>query len=110
MRVRLPKKLTAAQHKAMMDEVQNQIGENIERLTSNLVAIVLWELHEQEGWGKTKLLRFHKKFVGTLKELQDYYVMHTAEETDFICKRELQKVGINVDELDDILHIKVAYK
>jgi hypothetical protein len=111
LKVRIPKELSARQKKAMNEELQNQIAESLEGLTSNIVAVVLWELRQQKGWGKKQLLDFHGKFVQTLKELQDYYLMHTAQETDFICKYMLkQEVGIDVDALDDILHIQVKYK
>jgi hypothetical protein len=110
MKVKIPPKLSVAQKKAMMGEVNRQIAESVSGLSTNFVAVMLWELHEQKGWGKKQLLDFHKKFVPALKELQEYYLMNTAQETDFICKYKLKEIGIDVDKLDDILNIEIAYK
>ena len=110
MRVKLPPPLSKQQKKATNYEVQNQIAENVRNLTTNIIALMLWQLHEQEGFGKKRLLRFHKSFVPVIKELQDYYAMHTADETEWVCKYKLKQMGIDIDNMDDILNIKVAYK
>lgn len=110
MRVKIPPKLSVQQKKAMDHELQNQIAENVQKLTTNIIALMLWQLHEQEGFGKKKLLRFHKAFVPAIKELQDYYEMHTADETEWVCKYKLKEMGIDLDNMEDILNIKVAYK
>lgn len=110
MRVKLPAKLSVQQKKAMMDEIQNQIAENVQKLTTNIVALMLWQLHEQEGFGKKKLLKFHQAFVPAIKELQNYYEMHSAEDTEYLCKYKLRQLGIDLDNMEDILNIKIAYK
>lgn len=110
MRVKIPPKLSAKQQNAMDREMYRQIAENVRNLTSNIIALVLWQLHEQEGFGKKKLLRFHKDFLPALKELQDYYEMHTADETEWVCKYKLKQMGIDVDNMEDILKLQIAYK
>ena len=110
MRVKLPTKLSVQQHKAMMDEVQNQIADNVKLMSANIVAIMLWQLHEQEGFGKKRLMRFHETFVPKIKELQQYYAMHSVEDTEWLCKHQLKEIGIDVDNMEDILNIKVVYK
>lgn len=110
MRVKIPPKLSVQQKKAMEYELYNQIAEGVRNLSTNFTAIVLWQLHEQEGYGKTKLLRFYKNFVPKIKELQDYYEMHSVADTEWLCKYKLKEMGIDLDNMDDILNIKVAYK
>lgn len=110
MRVKLPPKLSEQQKKAMRNEICNQIADNMPTLSQNLIALVLWQLHEQEGFGKKRLLRFFDNFVPKIRELQEYYEMYAVEDTEWVCKYKLKELGIDLDKMGDILNIKVAYK
>ena len=92
--------------KAINDEVNRQISEGVEKLSQNITATVLWQLHEQLGFGKKRLLRFHKKFAPALKELQDFYQMHSQEETDFLVRHKLKEIGVDIDALDSVFPMK----
>lgn len=99
-------KPSGAVKKAIQDETYRQIAEGIENLSKDITAVVLWQLHEQEGYGKKKLLRFHKDFVPALKALQDFYQMHSQEETDFLVRYKLKEIGVDIDALDSVIPIK----
>lgn len=110
MKARVPWKPTNKQKKAMNVEIYRQIFESIGKLSKNMAAVMLWNLHEQEGWGKKKLLRFYNDFLPALKEMQDYYEMYGAEDTEFMCKYKLKEMGIDLDQMDDIFSIKIQIK
>ena len=88
--------------KAVKEEVNKQIADNVKGLSRNFTALVLWQLREQLGWGKKRLSRFAKKFAPALRELGAYYEM--PGDAAFICDYRLRnEVGIDVRELDGCL-------
>ncbi len=100
--------LTAKQRKALYDEVNRQTAKNVQNLSQNLQAMVLWSIHEQLGHGKKRLLKFQKGFLPLIQALQEYYLSENAEETAFVCKYRLKhEVGIDVEELDEMFQVKV---
>lgn len=99
-------KPSGAVKKAINDEVNRQIAEGVEKLSQNLEALVLWQLHEQLGFGKKRLLRFHKKFAPALAELQNFYQMQSQEETDFLVKYKLKEIGVDIEKLDSAFPIR----
>ena len=100
--------LTAKQRKALYDEVNRQTARNVQSLSQNLSAMVLWCLHEHLGFGKKRLMRFQKDFLPLIQELQEYYLTENAQETEFALKYRLKhECGVNVEELDEMFQIKV---
>ena len=100
--------LTNKQRRALYDEVNKQTARNVQNLSQNLQAMVLWCLHEHLGFGKKRLLRFQKAFLPMIEDLQQYYLAENAEETAFALKYRLKhECGIDVDELGDMFSVKV---
>lgn len=79
-------------------EVNKQMSEAILSEERDLMALVLWVLHTEYGFGKVRLERFAKEFHEKLKELSDWYVMDSTDQV-FLCRRKLKEYGIDVDEL-----------
>lgn len=98
--------LSANQSRIIEEEIDRQIAQNIDKLSKNILSIVLWELHEVEGFGKKRLLRFHENFVPALKELQEFYDMKTDSETEWLCKKKLKEIGVDVEELSDVFNTR----
>ena len=108
MKAILPTKISNKMRKALMDEVNKQTGENVRNLSLNLQALVLWSLHEQLGFGKKRLLRFQKAFAPLIEDLQKFYQVTDANDTEFICLYKLKnEVGIDVEALDEMFKIQV---
>lgn len=102
---------TVAERKAMEREILVQTARNIERMSSDLQALVLWSIHEKYGYGKKKLLDFQKDFRPLIAELQRFYECENADETEFVCKYKLKhEVGIDVDELDPMFDFQIVMK
>lgn len=103
--------LTNRERKALENEINRQTAQNVKNLSLNLQALVLWQLHEQLGLGKKKLLEFQKDFLPAIKELQRFYELENASETDFVCKYKLKnEVGIDVENLDEMFEFQVVMK
>lgn len=94
--------------RAINNEINRQTGENVRRLSLNIQSIVLWSLRKQLGWGKKRLLRFQKNFLPLIQELQDYYQLENASETEFVCLRKLKdEVGIDVENLSEMFQMEI---
>jgi hypothetical protein len=103
--------LTNRERKALEAEINRQTAQNVKNLSLNLQALVLWQLHEQLGLGKKKLLEFQKAFLPAIKELQRFYELENANETDFVCRYKLKnEVGIDVEKLDEMFEFQVVMK
>lgn len=103
--------LSSKTRKAINDEINRQTGENVRNLSINLQALVLWAVHEEFDCGKKKLLQFQKKFLPLIQELQDYYQLENARETEFVCLHKLKnEVGIDVENLNEMFQLEVKMK
>ena len=104
-------KFTVKEKKAIDLEISKQLYRNVVNLSGDLTAMVLWQLHEQLGFGKKRLLRFQKGFMPMIKALQDYYEVKNADDTDFVCRHLLKnEVGIDVNELDAMFMFNIVKK
>ena len=72
--------LTNREMRVLRDEINRQTAHNVRKLAKNFQAMVLWELREQEGWGKVKLLRFQERFIPAIRELEKFYMSANAGE------------------------------
>ena len=94
--------------KAIENELRRQTGENVRNLSLNIQALVLWSLRSQLGFGKKRLLRFQKNFLPLIQELQEYYQLEDARETEFVCVKKLKdEVGIDVEQLNEMFSFQV---
>lgn len=92
------KKLSPAQERAMKKEIHRQCSAYWEKHELELMAMILWQLHEQEGWGPKRLKRFFMSFTPTLDSLLHRYEMETDEEKFWLCTRKLKDIGVNLEE------------
>ena len=99
MNVKITHQMTVAQQRAMDAEIDRQIAVNLEAVRVNLEALILWNLREQLGFGKKRLKRFHDAFAPALREMQDFYAMHDDRAQEWLCKRKLRDIGVDVEEL-----------
>ena len=95
----VPRKLSNAQMKALDGSIREQIGQNIVKLKGNIEAIVLWQLHEQCGFGAKRLEAFLEGFQPALQELMSFYGVEGTEETEMACVYNLKSIGFDTDKL-----------
>lgn len=94
--------------KAIEDELRRQTGENVRNLSLNIQALVLWYMRKKYRFGKKRLLDFQKDFLPLIQELQEYYQLEDAKETEFVCVKKLKdEVGIDVEQLNEMFSFQV---
>lgn len=104
----MPMQLTKKERKALERELNIQTAKNVKNLSLNLQALVLWNLHQQCGFGKKRLLEFQKAFLPAIEELQKFYMVEDADETEFVLLYKLKnEVGIDVRELNEMFKMQV---
>jgi hypothetical protein len=104
-------RITNKMRKDIQREIRLETAKNVQDLSLNLQAIVLWNLHEQLGFGQRRLIEFQRTFLPLIKQLQEYYMAEDAEETEFILRYKLKnEVGVDVSELDDMFQIEYVFK
>ena len=89
--------LTAAEKKAMDLEIQRQFAEYLSKSENEISAIILWELHEQFGFGPKRLKYFYIHFGKSVKELIARYELENSDDI-WLCTRKLKEMGVDLDE------------
>lgn len=92
--------LTAAEKKALAIELKKQLADWDEKHYNELDATVLWVLHEQFGFGETRLKRFHDNFVPAIKELVKRYEMDDNDDI-WLCTYKLKQYGIDISKWNE---------
>ena len=105
MKSRIRYDMTAKEEKAMKTEIKRQFQEFDRKHTLELDALILWNLHEQLGFGKKRLRRFYEKFNETLEEMGERYDFDDADKI-WLCQFRLKEMGIDISEWDAERHKK----
>lgn len=98
MKAIIPRKMTNAEMKALEGSIREQIATNVDKLKGNIEAIVLWQLHEQFGFGAKRLEAFLIGFQPALQELKDFYGIEDTEDTELACVHNLKSIGFDTDK------------
>lgn len=102
MKVRIPgrDKLTSKMKRAAVDASIEELRSLMPKVVRNVEAIILWQLHEQFGFGKKRLLEFYNATSGMIDGMLDYYCYDTDEDAIWLCERKLREtVGIDLSDL-----------
>lgn len=94
------------------DEAFRWVNDDILPLiTINVEAIVLWQLHEQYGFGKTRLLRFLDETTPLINNILEKYDYKKDDDAIWICKHKLKtEIGIDLDEIISPLNATIKFK
>ena len=90
--------LTVAEKKALDMEIKRQIAEYERKHSNELQALVLWQLHEQLGFGVKRLKKFYDNFNPAIDELLERYQLED-DDCSFICTLKLKELGLDIEEL-----------
>lgn len=91
--------LTAKQKKQAIEAGMNIIRERLPEVIENVEAIILWQLHEQYGFGKERLLKFFNATAPMINGMLEYYNYQSDEDAIWVCKHKLKEIGINIDDM-----------
>ena len=75
--------------------------EAMPKVTRNVEAIILWQLHEQYGFGKKRIQKFLAETAPMIMEMLDEYNWNADEDAIWLCEYKLKKeLGIDLSKLD----------
>lgn len=92
-------KMSPSQERAMIQEIKRQCAEYWRAHETEVLAMILWQLHEQPDtkFGKKKLRRFYENFEPIFAELIDRYELDFSDR-GWICKYKLKdELGIDLE-------------
>ena len=85
--------------------------EAMPKVTRNVEAIVLWQLHEQFGFGKKRLLKFLEDTSPMIQGMLNDYQYETDSDAIWVCEHKLKmELGINLDEIDSPFGAKLEVR
>lgn len=93
-------RLNAAEQKAMDIEIKKQLAEWTKKHENEIEAMVLWQLHEEFGFGHERLKRFHDKFSENMDNLVERYMIDDDDQA-WLCTHKLNNYGINIEKWND---------
>ena len=93
MKAIIPPKLTVAQQRAMFREIERQLAEHVRKYESEYIALALYAVHIEFGFGKKRLERLKQRMYELYHELVQYYEM--PHEGMFIAQQKLLAMGID---------------
>ena len=90
--------LTAKEQKAVDEEINRQLIEKHAEFVDDVDYMILRILHDQFGFGLTRLRRFYEAFVEDNDALVNHY--EKADAGAYIARREMNALGVNIEEWD----------
>ncbi len=107
MKVRIERTTKKQKDEALSYAMNWLKGTAMPKVTRNVEAIILWQLHEQFGFGKKRLLKFLDNTMPMLTHMLDYYDYQTDEDAIWICEHKLKTVlGIDLNEINSPFEAK----
>ena len=100
------RKLTVSEQRQVSDAIDEQLAENVRRMSGDVAAAVLWALRQEYGFGRIRLSRFYDAFRPLLRELAERYEMHDGVE--YVCRVKLREIGVEVD--DEMMNFGYKYR
>ena len=99
MRARVPHAgLGAKEKRAIKMDIQRQLAEYHEKHLSEIDSVVLWVLHEEFGFGTSRLKKFHRLFSIRVRELLDRYEFTDEDDQIWIFTNKLKNYGVDLEE------------
>lgn len=95
MKVKVDRKLTAAQKKVIRDEMRRQSPDVNAEFLADLEVMVAWTLHVHYGFGIGRLLKFRRHFIDEYNRLCKHYEMDEV----YPAKCKLKDIGYDIDKL-----------
>jgi hypothetical protein len=89
--------LTKNEKKALELETRKILAEETRKHKHEMAAMLLWVLHETEGYGPIKLRRVFDKFDKSIDELIAHYELADSDSV-WLCTYKLKEYGIDINE------------
>ena len=93
--------LTSEERTAMNLEIQRQLAEYDRNHMLEIEAMILWQLHEQFGFGTKRLKRFSLAFSKAVKDLERRYELEDPDQL-WLCTKMLKDIGFDIETLNNV--------
>lgn len=107
-------KLTAAQKRAMLDEIKRQTVDIVHAYETDLDTAWLFAIREEFGFGKDRLERLYRKYFEYREQIQrEYQGIEGDGIRETAMRSALKYAGVDVDALYDEFggrRLTIAYK
>ena len=97
MNARVPYIFTKKEQKAFNKELNRQLAEAVDDLAIQMEYIIFHQIHKKYGKGAKSLRGLYDSIHTEMVKLREYYEMGAHDES-FLCKHELDSIGINISE------------
>lgn len=88
--------LTPKEQKALDAEINRQILDRHAEFVDDVDYMIMRILHDEFGFGLTRLKRFYEAFIKDNDALVKHYEM--ADAGAYIARKEMNKIGCNIEE------------
>lgn len=89
---------TAAEQKAIDIEIKNQLAEWDKKNLHEIDAVILLALHDEFGFGVTRLRQFYNAFSTSIDALiKRYELEDTPEDKIWLAQNRLKDLGIDIE-------------
>lgn len=88
-------KLTAAEQKMIDREIERRLAIYTDNHNLEIIAMTLLTLHEEFGFGESRLKRFFDRYDGTVEALVKRYELD-EDDAPWIATHKLKEIGIDV--------------
>lgn len=93
------KVILADSKKYLKRMIREETLKEYKKQATDIDTLILFTLHREFGFGKTRLLRFAKSMV----RIHDYYMDKFDDADIFAMQQELLAIGVDVEHLEDIV-------
>jgi uncharacterized protein YutD len=88
--------LTSKEQKALDEEITRQLKEKYNQLMNDVDYMIMRILHNEFGFGQTRLKRFYDAAIKDNEALIKHYEMNDAGV--YIARKEMNDIGCNIEE------------
>jgi len=88
--------LTSSERKAMDIEIHKELVDYSRHHEVEVNAVILWQLHEQLGFGPERLKKFYDGCSPAIKALTKRYEMDDKDQV-WLCTHKLKEYGVNIE-------------
>lgn len=97
MKAKVPFQFTNKERKAFNKELNRQLAESVDKLAVQMEYIIFRQIRKKWGKGARSLRELYDSIYPEMVRLIEYYEMGAHDES-FLCKHELDSIGINISE------------
>lgn len=91
-------RMNVNEQRAFNEEIKKAVAEHYRKIRLETVSLILWQLHEEFGFGPERLKRYFLNFDRNTKAMVEHYELEDADDNDiWLATRKLKEYGVDLD-------------